>query len=313
MNKYLALSTTTALFSAFFFITGCSSSDSGTTSVPANAVVIDNTNAVRIVQEAIESGDNPTETLELIAVETTQMLNLYKVLDIIKPLLTNTQTIDVATGIDISKEITCDNDDGTGTLSVTGTEITAEDGTTTTSGTASFINCTFNETNGSGTLDGSLSFLFSDNEITGDYTLSVSGSITTSISINNDLIILNALDNGLLSNTPSINGTFSFSGFVFSETGNSIDNTYSINEMTYAIDFVIDGTQGGGYLVTLNAPIAESRRATLFRDDCHESGHILITGANGSTAEGIFNNMDTVTVKANGEIIEPAYPYCAFN
>lgn len=307
MNKYLTPLAIVASFSTLAFITGCSSSDSNTASVPPNAVVIDDTNAVGIVLGVTQTSAEPVEVLEVIGVETTRVPNLYKALDIIKPLLTNISTVNASTSVDISRELPCANNNGDGTIS--GSEITAEDGTTTTSGSASFSNCTFISDFESITIDGNLSFSFSDN-LSDDYTSSVSGSITMSILVNNDSSLGDVSDNGFTANSFSGNGTFTFSGFVFSETGNNFDNTYNIDQLTYAIDFVIDGTQGGGYLVTLNAPLTESGVNPI--SDCHGSGHIIITGANGTTAEGIFNNDDTVTIKANGEIIQSAFSYCNF-
>ena len=41
---------------------------------------------------------------------------------------------------------------------------------------------------------------------------------------------------------------------------------------------------------------------------CPESGHITVTGANASTAEGIYNGDDTMTIKANGVVVNASAP-----
>ena len=57
----------------------------------------------------------------------------------------------------------------------------------------------------------------------------------------------------------------------------------------------------------MTAPIVETSGGY---DSCPESGTILITGANGSTAEGIYNGDSstnppgTMTIKANGVVVD---------
>lgn len=271
MNKFLSLSTSSALILSAFLVTGCSSSGDGgggTATVPANAVVIDSANAEAIVQTAASSGNTLGSAL---AVETTQIMSLQSALNSIQPLLKNVSTAHTATGVDFTEP--CTNG---GSISGSGTN--ADDGTTyTDSGTASFNSC--NE--GGFIINGSMTFSESGNYVTGDYTADASGSITMTF------------------NNESGSGSFSFTGFVLSETGNYQDFTYSINQLTYAIDFVTNGSQGGGFLVSLTAPIVESNG-----DFCPESGHITITGANGTTAEGIYNGDGvTMTIKANGTVV----------
>ncbi len=272
MNKFITLSTSTAVLLYALLIAGCSSSDDGGTTttarVPANAIVIDATNAETTVQAATSS----TTTLgSTISVETTQVLSLKSALNTIRPKLKNISTANVAAGVDFSEPCT---DGG----SISGSETSTDDGTTyTESGTASFNNCI----EGSLTINGAISFAESGNYVTGAFTDDISGSITMTFNGGSD--------------------SFSFSGFVFSETGNKLNFTYTINELTYTIDFIISGTQGGGFLVGLLAPIVESNGF-----GCPESGHILITGANGTTAEGIYNNDGTMTIKANGADITTA-------
>ncbi len=160
-------------------------------------------------------------------------------------------------------------------------DVTSNGDNTTESGTASFSNC--NDYNL--ILDGSISYTSTDNNL-GDYTDNVSGSLA-----------LSAPDSGLLIN---------FNGFVINETGNYFDYTYTVNQLTYSIDFVSENGSSGGYLVTLTEPIVESSVGEFF--SCPESGHITITNANGTTAEGIYNGDDTMTIKANGAVVNPTAP-----
>jgi len=273
MNKFIALSVSTMFITGIVLSTGCSSSDSGSSgpAVPVNAVAIDNTNAETTVQSALSSA---TTLSSVLSVETTQVLGLKSALNTIKPILENISMTDVATGVDFSEPCA----DG-GSISGSGTE--SDDGTTySRSGSVSFNNCTelgF-------TINGRVTFSSSENYMTGGYTNNFSGSLAMTFNSGSD--------------------SFKFSNFAFAETGNNFNYTYTISQLTYAIDFVINGTQGGGFLVTLTAPIIESTG-----NFCPESGHITITGANGTTAEGIYNGDDaTLTIKANGTVVNPSAP-----
>ena len=95
--------------------------------------------------------------------------------------------------------------------------------------------------------------------------------------------------------------TFSFNGFDFAENGNVTSGTYTITKLTYSIDFTTNGSAGGGYLMELTAPIVESTGGLV---SCPESGAIKITGANSTTAELIYNGDGTVTIKANGVVVD---------
>ena len=85
MNKFLTLSTTTALLSGLALATGCSSGgDNGpaAASVPANAVVIDAANAETTVASSVATVD----TLDLaFGVETTPAMGLKDALALVKP------------------------------------------------------------------------------------------------------------------------------------------------------------------------------------------------------------------------------------
>ncbi len=272
-NNTKTFITSAALVSGLFLITGCSSSDDsgGGASVPANAVVIDSTNAESTVLAAASSASTLESTFSALGAETTQILGLESALDIITPLvknLSNNTSQNTATGITFNEPCTSG-----GSISGSFTETTS--GTTTTdSGSASFNSC-----NESGfIINGSLSYTETSDSVTGVYSDNSSGSITM--------------------NDTSSNSSFSFTGFVYAENGNSQLFTYTTTQLTYAINFVANGTAGGGFLVTLSAPIVESTG-----DSCPESGHITVTGANGTTAEGIYNGDGTMTIKANGAIV----------
>lgn len=269
MKNLHILPASAALLSGLILISSCSSEDGGSSSaatLPANAVVIDNTNAEQTIKAAAAS----TSTLgSALSVQATQVMSLRSVLEIIKPILNNTSTTNVATGATFSEPCA---DGG----SVSGSETITDDGTTySESGTATFINCA----EGGITINGTSTYSNSVNDTTGAYTDNASGSITITFTGGTD--------------------TFSFSGFVFSDTGNNLQNTYTIDQLTYAIDFTLNGIQGGGFLVSLLQPIVESDGS-----GCPESGHLLVNGGNGTSAEGIFNGDNaTLTIKANGAVV----------
>lgn len=100
----------------------------------------------------------------------------------------------------------------------------------------------------------------------------------------------------------SVAGTdmaISFNGLDFAINGNENNRTYTITKYIVAVDFTTNGTTGGGFLVELTAPIVESTG-----DLCPESGAIKVTGANGTTAELIYNGNGTATIKANGVVVK---------
>lgn len=274
MNRLKTLSISTALLSSIVLITACSSSDEGgggLASVPANATVIDSTNAESTVLAAASSAASLESAFSAVGAETTQSLSLRGTLDIISPLLknlSNNASYNSATGIAINEP--CPQG---GSISGTVTETTNATATTET-GSVSFNSC-----NESGfIINGSFSFTDTSDIATGTYSENASGSITMS--------------------DANSNSSFSFTGFVYAETGNNQNFTRTTTQLTYAIDFVANGTAGGGFLVTLTEPIVESSG-----DNCPESGHITVTGANSTTAEGIYNGDGTMTIKANGVIV----------
>lgn len=272
MKNFTTLSTSTAFFTGVLLITGCSSDDAGGggATVPANAIVIDSSNAEITIQSAASSADDLATVL---AVDSYQFINLQSALDVVKPLLKNladNPTANTSTGITYDEPCS-------GGGSISGSFNSSGDDTNySESGSGSFNACV----EAGFTINGSIAFSNSGNYVTGAYTENASGS-------------LNMLFNGG-------SDSFKFTGFVLAITGNYQTFEYSINQLTYSIDYVIGGTQGGGFLVTLTAPIVENNGGSF---SCPESGHITVTGANGTTAEGIYNGDNTMTIKANGEVI----------
>ena len=284
MNKFLTISTSTTLLLSAFLITACSSSDDGGGTVgstlPANATVIDATNAESMVA-AISS--SLTTFNQVLAVETTPVMGLNAALDIIEPFLENhssNSAANLATGVTESE--VCP---GGGTLTDTFTETTNGD-TFSVSGTISFVNCIVPvDTLTNFTINGTLNYNESVNNLTADYTDSVTGSLS--------IAIVSSADNI----------TISFTGINFQETGNNQLFTYNTTQSAFALVMVANGTTEVAIQVTLSAPIVESNG-----DLCPESGHIFITGGNNTTAEGIYNGDGTMTIKANGVVVRTDAP-----
>jgi hypothetical protein len=286
MSKFLTHISTATLLSGAFLITSCSSGGGGggggiTATVPANAITIDSTNAESTVQAAVSAADGLDSTISAIGVETASVMGLNAALEIIRPLIKNRNgntDIDLASGASISETLNCS---GGGTASISGNET---DNGSTSSGS---VVVKFNNCDELGIIiDGNVSASFFDNFSTGAYTFDLTGTFSVSVS-GPDAI------------------TIEMTGIILSETGNDFDGTYTTTAYTYALNFISNGSGSGGFLVELLEPIVESNG-----DNCPESGHILITGANGSTAEGIFNgDSSSFTVKANGEIVN-ANAFC---
>lgn len=277
MNNHKTLYACTSLLTGIFLISSCSSSDDsgGGATVPANAITITAANAETTVRDAVDS-ESSLDSIPF-AAETTQVISLKQALELIKPALnnaSNSTAVNVATGVDFSEN--CSNGG-----SISGSATDTNDGTNISdSGSISFNSCS----EASFFINGAISYSYTENIPSGNYTDNFSGSISLSA------------DGGNLS--------INFSNAVFAESGNFFDGTYTVSQLSYSIDFVSDGAGSGGFLVTLTAPIVESNG-----DFCPESGHITITGANGTTAEGIYNGDGTMTIKANGEIVN-ATAFC---
>ena len=284
MKKFLTLAASMALISGQLLITGCSSDDDSsggggeTATVPANATVIDASNAETLVATVSTSLSSLDQAL---AVEATPVIGINTALDIVLPRIKNSSKdsgIDLATGVAFNDSGACAVD---GTYSFTGDE--SDDGVNySETVTATFVACD----DGLGfVIDGTLSGTSTENYSTGDYTDNFSGSLGITTVSGSDTI------------------TVSFTGLDFSETGNNFDNTYTTSKSTFALVITVNGNTQYGFLAELSAPVVESNGTP-----CPESGTIKITGGNGTTAEGIYNGDGlTMTIKANGTVVNPSY------
>lgn len=293
MNKSITLTASAALLSGLFSITGCSSSggddDGGTTgttgaTVPANAIVIDDTNAESTVAASVTTID--TLNGAVFAVETTPVMGLKDALALVKPRIEDAKNALKNSGADPVNGVTV-NDSGNCVVSGTFSSVSDEGGTSpsfTDSGTLSFVNCD----DGFGyILNGSVSFNDSFNIDTGDYSDTLTGTIS-------------------IEGNGSLTFKISLGGIDYAENGNDLvldAETYTVTKAIYSVDFTADGVNGGGFLVGLTAAIVESNGGF---NSCPESGTIHITGANNTTADGIYNVDGTMTIKANGVVVNPA-------
>ena len=282
MNKFITLSTSTAVLSALLIITSCSSSDDAGTStaaVPANAITLDTANAESTVATSVTTVDSLSFVL---AVETAPAMGLLDALEVIQPRIDSVKTAlkntgaDPVYGIAVSESGDCDV---SGTFAFTGDE----GGTSpnfTDSGTVTVVNCD----DGLGfILNGTFSWVQSWNIDTGVYSNTLTGGFS------------------ITSTDPNNAFSFSFTGADYAENGNEIDGTYTITKATYSVSLVASEIGDFGFLAQLTAPIVESNGIA-----CPESGTILITGANGTTAEGIYNGDGTMTINVNGVLVEAA-------
>ncbi|MDX2505534.1 MAG: hypothetical protein QNL62_13805 [Gammaproteobacteria bacterium] len=276
-------------------MSGCSSdsatSDSATTgstaAVPANAVVLDATNAESTVASSVTTVD----TLDLaLAVETAPAMGLLDALALVKPHIETAKNALQNTGSDPVYGVAVSE---SGACSVSGTfSFTGDEGGTspsfTDSGNVTLVNCNDGL---DFIVNGNISWVESWNNETGKYSETETGSISVE------------------GTDPNNAFKFSFVGLDFAESGNKLvlgAETYTITKATFSVDFVGGGVNGGGFLAGLTAPIVETSGGY---GSCPESGTILITGANGSTAEGIYNgDGTTMTIKANGEVVDAAAP-----
>ena len=285
MNKFITLSTSTAIFSSLLIINGCSSSDSGdvassdTATVPADAITLDATNAESTVATSVTTVDSLSFVL---AAETAPTMGLLDALEIIQPRIDSIKTAlkntgtDPVYGVAVSESGDCDV---SGTFSFTGDEGGISPNFTD-SGTVIVVNCD----DGLGfIMNGTFSWIQSWNIDTGVYSNTLTGGFS------------------IISTDPNDAFSFSFTGVDYAENGNEIDGTYTITKATYAVSLVASGIDGFGFLAQLTAPIVESNGIA-----CPESGTIFITGANGTTAEGIYNGDGTMTINVNGALVDAA-------
>lgn len=285
MNKYLTISASTVLlFAGLSLITGCSSSGDGgvapgtlPATLPANATVIDANNAEDLVLAVSQSLRTLNQAL---AVETTPVFGLNAALEIVEPFLNHSDN----SGANLTTGIT-DSDvcPGGGSYSDTYTETTNGE-IYSVSGTITFVNCIIPlDTLTSFLINGSLTYDDTDDGSTGDYDESTTGSLVITTTTSTDSVKI------------------SFTGIDFQESGNNWDYTYTTTKSTFALVVEVNGVTQFAFLTELKAPIVESNG-----DFCPESGHIFITGGNSTTAEGIYNGDGTMTIKANGAVVDAA-------
>ncbi len=285
MHKMLKLSTSTVALSGVLLVVACSSSSdgdgttTGKASVPANAVVLDAANAETTVAVSVTTAN--ALAFAAVGVEVAPAMGLYDALEAIQPRINRAKKslknsgADLVYGADLSEGGNCIV---SGSYSGTGHSDTTSD-----SGSVTLNNCD----DGDGfILNGNFLWSSTNNVSTGDYTDSVSGSFS-------------------VVSTGSLSFKFSFNGIDYAESGNYISEKSTVSKATFSVDF----TGGGGFLVAITAPIVESVGGF---SSCPESGTILITGANGSTAQGIYNGDNTMTVMANGVLVDAAVAPCYF-
>ena len=288
MNKYLTISASTMLlFAGLFLITGCSSSDDApvsatptpTPTVPANAVEITAANAEATVAASVATASTFEDGIAAaLAVETTPVIGLSGALDLVLPLIKdrlNNSGIDPVYGVAYNESGACFE---SGTWSASGDEVFGETSSSDTF-TATFVNCD----DGFGfIIDGTLS-----GTVTEDYTMPY--GYTLAVTGNLSLIV-----------TGDSTVKISFTGIDFQKSG-ELGGTYTTTKSNFAIDFIVNGISSDGFLSELKADIFDSDGFS-----CPESGHIFITGANDTTAEGIYKGGTTMEIWANGAIVEPS-------
>lgn len=282
------LTSTSILISSAILATGCSSDSGGGggAQVPKNAIVITDANAETTIASSVTSVESIDSALSVLGAETTPTLGLLAMLDKVEPYIDNAKNAAgnsgadpvYASGVTFSENCTVSGSIS-GSFNSTGTDPNFND-----SASVTFSNCDY----GLGSvINGNFSSTSSWNYVTGEYSDTAKGSLSIT--------------------TTSGSTTFkiSFTGLDFAESGNDINGTYTVTKAKYAVDFVTNGTSNGGFAVALTAPIVESSGGFF---SCPESGAVKVTGGNGSTAEGIYNGDGTMTIKANGTVVNSSAP-----
>jgi len=157
---------------------------------------------------------------------------------------------------------------------------------------------------------GTQTYTFTSSGNTDSGSMTLSNCVEDGFTINGTLSYSDKDDGTVYSRTASgnlsvasIDISVSFSGFDFAANGNYNSMTYTITKFTFALDVTANGRTGGGFLTELTVPIVESTGGLA---SCPESGAIKITGASSTTAELIYNGDGTVTIKANGAVVNSA-------
>ena len=269
MNKFIRLSTFTALCSGLFLITGCSSGGDGGSGpgagVPANAITIaDSITAETTTSTAVATG---TIFISAIGIETSTTVTGRDILNIVLDKMNNNKnSTDLATGAIFNESCLA------GSISVdeTGTD------------QASSATIIFNACNVGGGIifNGSISGSQTSTLPSGPYTINIAGNLTITFDGSNESV--------------------GFNGFTYVANGNDSTGAYTVTTFTYAIA----PSSGGGFAVELSQPFVGND----FFSTCQlSSGQVLVTGAAGSQARGTVNANGTVKVEyhaGNGNFVE---------
>lgn len=270
MNKFIRLSTFTALCSGLFLITGCSSSGDGGSGpgagVPANAITIaDSITAETTISTAVASG---TVFISAIGIETSTTVTGRDILNIVLEKMNNNKnTTHLATGTVFNDSCLA----GSISVNETGTE------------EASSVTINFNACNVGGGLifNGGISGSQTSTLPSGPYTINITGNLTITFDGSNESV--------------------GFNGFTYVASGNDSTGDYTVTTFTYAIA----PSSGGGFAVELSRAFVGNDSLPT---SCQlSSGQVLVTGAAGSQARGTVNANGTVKVEyhsGDGNFVE---------
>lgn len=280
MNKYVTISTSAALLSGLFLISGCSSSDDNGVpgaGVPANAVTIaDSTTAETTTAAAIGSG---VTFVGAFGIEASTTVTGRDILNIALDKMDRdtSTTTNVVAGVAF-------NDPCLSSGSVSGDQTETP---TSFSGTANFNAC--NDGDGL-TIKGSISGNGTSTDPSGPYNINLSGNLTLTFDANS-----NASFGGYSG------GSIGFNGFNYAASGDDSNGSYTVTTFTYALA----PSNGGGFAVQLSQPLVGNEL-----ESCElTSGQVLVSGAGGSQARGTVNPNGTVTVEyhnGDGNFVESA-------
>ena len=275
----LKLTGTTLLISSAIAITGCSDDGSGSGSsaagVPANAIIITETNAETTAGGAMNATDIVlAKGAQPSAGSASNVIN-----NVISNAINNAKSsgIDLVTGI--TESITETYDCSTGFMidpALAGTTNTYTDALTMTID-ANYINfsgsgaATFTDCNQFGaTLNGSVNFSFNENDDTGVWSSTASGNLTM-----------------ILDSDPGT--TITISNLAMNDSGSWITGDYVTTRMQFTFD---PGTEGFALNMTTNIEGSDY--------ECGPTaGVVEISGASGSKARVTFNADMSVTLETN--------------
>ncbi|MGD8803970.1 MAG: hypothetical protein PVG12_12370, partial [Gammaproteobacteria bacterium] len=242
MRGFISKFTLPAAVFSSLIIFGCSSDDDGGSAggtVPTNAITITEDNAVETVSSAISIGTTLVDAVpNPYGVQITPSPSYREIIEFVTSKAKNADgstgtSVSIPTGIE--ETYPCS---GGGNITINST-----DTETSSSGTLTINDCIESGI----TLSGSVTFNFTWNNETYDYSDSISGNISGDFG----------------------DVDFSLNGLVLEETGNELSGDYSLNTYTYAVD----SSAGGGFLVELLAAIVGND----YDGQCPVSGIILVT------------------------------------